>query len=150
MFRHAGLEVAVSFRSSSLCLLISTIDHGCFVPLQSLFKAYAFGAALTFSLLTIAAEAQVAKPQVMFSGFATLAAGKIIGGSHDELVDLDYQCPCFISDYAQNGVCEQKRLRLGPDSKLGVQGQVSSANGQYSLTGQLVSRGAAGGILARA
>jgi Gram-negative porin len=102
-------------------------------------------ATLAFSLLSHAAWAQDSKPQIFFSGFATAAAGKILGGSHDEAVDLDYHCPCFISDYAQNGVYENRRWRLGPDSKLGVQGQVSSADGRYSLTGQLVSRGAVGG-----
>ncbi len=108
-------------------------------------KALAFCAALTLILSAPAADAQNNKPQVLISGFATLAAGKILGGTHDEAVDLDYHCPCFISDYAQNGVYEQRRIRFGPDSKLGVQGQLSSSDGRYSLTGQLVSRGAAGG-----
>jgi Gram-negative porin len=114
------------------------------------FKITPLGAAFAISLLVFAAWvpatwAQDAKPQVLFSGFATLAAGKILGGNHDEAADLDYNCPCFISDYAQNGVYQQKRLRFGPDSKLGVQGQVASADGRYSVTGQLVSRGAANG-----
>ena len=108
-------------------------------------KAFAFCAALILVEPAHAADAQNNKPQVLISGFATLAAGKILGGSHDEAVDLEYHCPCFISDYAQNGVYEQRRMRFGPDSKLGVQGQVSSFDGRYSLTGQLVSRGAAGG-----
>jgi hypothetical protein len=81
------------------------------------------------------------------SGFGTFALGKVLSGTQDASVNQGYDCPCFISDYAQNGVYEGNRLQFKPDSKLGVQGQWSSANKQYAITGQLVSRGAANGAV---
>ena len=79
------------------------------------------------------------------SGFLTVAAGKIIGGTHDEATDQGFACPCFISDYAQGGVYEQGGWKFGPDSKLGLQGTASAENGRYALTGQVISRGAKDG-----
>ncbi len=81
------------------------------------------------------------------SGFLTATAGKVLGGTHDAATDGGYRCPCFISDYAQAGVYETGRLRAGPDSRLGVQGSVMSADRRYGATAQLVSRGAAGGAV---
>ena len=40
------------------------------------------------------------------SGFMTLAAGRVFGGTRDVAVDQGFHCPCFISDYAQRGVYE--------------------------------------------
>ncbi|HOY01643.1 MAG TPA: hypothetical protein PLV36_09080, partial [Zoogloea sp.] len=79
------------------------------------------------------------------SGFMTLAAGRVFGGTRDAAVDQGFHCPCFISDYAQRGVYEAGHWQAGPDSKLGLQGSVSAADGRFSLTGQAVSRGAANG-----
>jgi hypothetical protein len=76
------------------------------------------------------------------SGFVSVVAGKVLGGTHDAATDLGYRCPCFIADYAQNGVYESGGWRFGPDSKLGLQGTASIDRGRYALTGQLVSRGA--------
>lgn len=81
------------------------------------------------------------------SGFLTATAGRVLGGSHDPATDIGYRCPCFISDYAQGGVYESGRLRAGPDSRLGVQGSVMSADRRYGATAQLVSRGAAAGAV---
>lgn len=79
------------------------------------------------------------------SGFLTVAAGRILGGTHDPATEQGYNCPCFISDYAQAGVYQNRGWEIGPDSKLGLQGTVSAANGRYALTGQVISRGAAQG-----
>jgi hypothetical protein len=102
----------------------------------------------TVGLTTFASAAPSNNPEesaFSISGFGTFAVGKVLGGTQDAAVNLGYDCPCFISDYAQNGVYEGKRLQFKPDSKLGLQGQWSSANKQYSITGQLVSRGGANG-----
>lgn len=79
------------------------------------------------------------------TGFMTLAAGRVLGGTHDASVDQGFRCPCFIADYAQRGVYESGHWRAGPDSRLGLQGSVSAAQGRYTLTGQAVARGAANG-----
>jgi hypothetical protein len=79
------------------------------------------------------------------SGFGTLGVGKILSGTQDSAVNLGYNCPCAIVDYAQNGVYEGYKLRYKPDSKLGIQTQWSNPSKQYSITAQLVARGAANG-----
>ena len=79
------------------------------------------------------------------TGFMTLAAGKILSGTHDATVDQGFHCPCFISDYAQRGVYQAGAWQLGPDSRLGLQGTASADHGRYSVTGQVVSRGAMDG-----
>jgi Gram-negative porin len=123
--------------------------HQPFAPVSLNMKkpitSFVLAAALFGSSTTFAQSLPGNKPLVNFSGFATLAVGRIVGGSHDEAADLGYDCPCFISDYAQSGVYERRRAQFGPDSKLGVQGQISSPDQRYSITGQLVSRGAANG-----
>lgn len=75
------------------------------------------------------------------SGFLSLAAGKILKGTHEEATDLGYDCPCFISDYGQRGVYEGGGWQFGPDSRLGLQGNASVAAGRYSVTAQVVARG---------
>lgn len=81
------------------------------------------------------------------SGFLSATAGRVLGGTHDAETDVGYRCPCFIADYAQGGVYESGRLRAGPDSRLGVQGSVMSADRRFGVTAQLVSRGAANGAV---
>jgi hypothetical protein len=82
--------------------------------------------------------------QFSSAGFLSLVAGKVLGGTHDPATDQGYACPCFISDYAQNGVYATGGVRWAPDSKLGVQGTAATENGRYALTGQLVARGSRG------
>jgi hypothetical protein len=79
------------------------------------------------------------------SGFGTFAIGKVVGGTANATAGLGYNCPCFISDYAHNGVYEARSLSLKPDSKLGVQAQLATSDKTYSLTAQAVARGAANG-----
>ncbi len=76
------------------------------------------------------------------SGFLTVAAGKMLGGTRANVED--YNCPCFISDYAQASVYDgRSSLQWRPDTKLGVQGSASYNN--ISITAQVVARGATGG-----
>jgi hypothetical protein len=105
--------------------------------------------AATIGLTTISIQAQE-KPAVEFSGsgFLTLAAGKILGGTRDNADTnpnyLGYKGPHFISDWAQGAVYENKGVQLAPDSRLGLQGSaIFSPN--FSLTGQVVARGARDG-----
>jgi hypothetical protein len=103
-------------------------------------------ALLSFGVLTHSwALAAESGPSFTLSGFATLAAGKVLSGTHDPTVNQGYDCPCYISDYAQNGVYESKGVQLRPDSKLGLQGRLASQDQRYSLTAQVVTRGAADG-----
>lgn len=77
------------------------------------------------------------------SGFLTLAAGKMVGGTSHQTVS-GYQCPCFISDYANAGIYENDGINIGPDSRLGLQGTATFGK-DLSATGQIVSRGALDG-----
>ena len=73
------------------------------------------------------------------SGFLTLAVGKVLSGSVNGTNELGLECPCMISDYGQTSVYEPS-WSLKPDSKLGLQGTLLISE-QFSLTGQIVSRG---------
>jgi hypothetical protein len=81
------------------------------------------------------------------SGFLSAVAGKVLRGQSDPKTDLGYPCPCFISDYAQNGVYDSRGWQVGPDSRLGLQGTASVDAGHYSLTAQAVSRGSRNGTV---
>lgn len=94
--------------------------------------------------LSPAARAQEA-PGVDFSGsgFLTLAAGKVVRGDAPSSFN-GYRAPAFVTDYAQAGVYENNELSIKPDSRLGLQG-TTTFDPQFSLTGQVVSRGAQNG-----
>lgn len=78
------------------------------------------------------------------TGFMTIGAGKMLGGTRGNVTGLD--CPCFIADYAQAGYYDGRRsLQWGPDSKLGAQGSIMFDNRRITLTTQAVSRGASNG-----
>jgi hypothetical protein len=71
------------------------------------------------------------------SGFLTLAAGKMLDSKQDDAY--------FVADYGQAGIYEHgDGWTLGPDSKLGLQGSLVF-NPQWSVTGQVVARGARDG-----
>lgn len=103
--------------------------------------------ALAATLITFPAAAQLGNDsglEFSGSGFATFGIGKMLGGTKN--VAADYECPCFISDYAQAGVFDGRSgLQWKPDSKLGLQGTVAANNGRVSLTTQVVARGARDG-----
>ena len=95
---------------------------------------------MTFFVSSVHAE-QIGGIEYSGSGFLTVAVGKMLGGTHTNVED--YNCPCFISDYAQAGVYDgRSSLQWKPDSKLGLQGSASYYN--YSVTAQVVARGATG------
>jgi hypothetical protein len=78
------------------------------------------------------------------SGFLTVGAGFMLGGTHGPVQDK--QCPCFIADYAQNAIyAERGGLQFGPDSKLGLQGTATLPDPRFSATAQVVSRGSQNG-----
>ncbi len=103
----------------------------------------------TIGMTAMSSQAQE-KPAVEFSGsgFLTVAAGKIVGGSSDNAETnpnyLGYKGPHFISDWAQGAVYENKGLQFAPDTRLGLQGSAVFGPG-FSLTGQVVGRGARDG-----
>lgn len=90
---------------------------------------------------SLAAQAQEAHGvDFSGSGFLTLAAGKVVKGDAPSNFN-DYRAPAFVTDYAQAGVYENNGWSIKPDSRLGLQG-TATFNPQFSLTGQVVSRGA--------
>jgi len=121
----------VSLESASL-----TVPGGCVN--NKLLHAMAL-----FWLVILSSVTQAEGVEFSGSGFMTLAAGKILGGTSHQTVS-GYQCPCFISDYANAGIYENNGINIGPDSKLGLQG-TATFNKDFSATGQVVSRGARNG-----
>ncbi len=79
------------------------------------------------------------------SGFGNFTAGKILNGTYNAQADLDWACPCYVTDLAQNGVYQRRGWQVKPDSKIGIQGRLATADHRYSMTAQAVSRGAANG-----
>jgi len=77
-------------------------------------------------------------PEFSGSGFLSVGVGKMLGGTQSNVGD--YECPCFVSDYAQAAIFDGRSgLQWRPDSKLGLQGDVSFDS--FSVTGQVVARG---------
>lgn len=94
----------------------------------------------------VAAQAQETTKGVEFSGsgFLTLGVGKMLGGTRGKVADFD--CPCFVADYAQAGVYDGRSgLQWKPDSKLGLQGSAAFDDRRLTLTAQVVARGARDG-----
>jgi hypothetical protein len=90
--------------------------------------------------------AEIGGVELSGSGFMTIAAGKMLGGSSQNT--NDYNCPCFAADYAQAGVYDGRSdLQWNPDSKLGLQGSASFDERRFSVTAQVVSRGAQQGAI---
>jgi hypothetical protein len=91
------------------------------------------------------AFAQNAELETTVSGFGNVTAGKVLNGTYNAQAELDWDCPCYVTDLAQNGVYQRRRWQFKPDSKVGIQGRVATADHRYSITAQAVSRGAANG-----
>ncbi len=81
------------------------------------------------------------------SGFLTLAAGNMLGGTTQAGGNVnDYNCPCLPTDFGQGGIYDGRGgLQWKPDSKLGLQGSAALGGGGLSMTGQVVARGARDG-----
>lgn len=78
------------------------------------------------------------------SGFMTVTAGKMLGGTKSNVGG--YNCPCYVADYAQAAIYDGRNgLQWRPDTKLGLQGSASFDSNRFSVTAQAVSRGAQNG-----
>ena len=75
------------------------------------------------------------------SGFATLAAGRVLSGSRDQPL-FNYPCPCVIADYG-HGALYGPRWSMKQESKVGVQGTYNITP-DLSATAQVVARGVDG------
>lgn len=74
------------------------------------------------------------------SGFLTLGAGAVLGGTKAGVVGRN--CPCLTTDYAQAAVYDGRGdLQWKQDSKLGLQGTVVLPDSRFSVTAQAVVRG---------
>ncbi len=99
--------------------------------------------ALLFALMASNSHADDG-PEFSGSGFVTIAAGKILGGTSANVGD--YNCPCFVSDYAESAIYEDTGgVQWAPDSKLGLQGRVAFDNQKFSVTAQAVAHGSNSG-----
>lgn len=100
--------------------------------------------ALLCAAVSTNSRAEDAGPAFSGSGFLTISAGKMLGGTKGDVGG--FNCPCYVSDYAQAAIYDgRNRWQFGPDSKLGLQGSVAFDSNRFSITAQAVSRGAANG-----
>lgn len=107
----------------------------------SLKKMRRFILALTCALFAPVSFAGTEGVQFSGSGFMTLTAGQMLGGTPGNVGG--YACPCFVSDYAQAAIYQaHSGLQWAPDSKLGLQGSVALDDQRFSITAQAVARGA--------
>jgi hypothetical protein len=108
-----------------------------------MFKQNIYGTLLAVSLCFGTATAHADESSdwgLAGSGFLTVGAGMMLGGTHGQVQDK--QCPCFVSDYAQNAIYDGRGgLQFGPDSKLGLQGTATLPDPRFSVTAQAVVRG---------
>jgi hypothetical protein len=95
-------------------------------------------AAMTAATLTLPARADDA---FSVSGFATVAAGKVLGGDRTDDY-YRYPCPCFIADYS-HGALYAERWQIKQETKIGVQGTYTFTP-KLSATAQVVGRGVDG------
>ncbi len=90
------------------------------------------------------AEQQIGDFRFAGSGFMTLGVGQMLSGTRGAV--LDKNCPCLVTDYAQNGIYDGSGgLQFAPDSKLGLQGTAYFPDPRFSLTAQAVARGSQNG-----
>ncbi|NTV10510.1 MAG: hypothetical protein HGA47_07015 [Zoogloea sp.] len=113
------------------------------------FRNIPFAAALSSALLcvpSLASAVEFGGMDFNGSGFMTLGAGKMLGGSSGTV--SDFKKPVFVADYAQGGIYDgSSGLQWKPDSKLGLQGVATLPDRRFSVTGQVVSRGARDGAM---
>ena len=106
-----------------------------------------YGALLVVGLCALATTAHAEENNewgFAGSGFLTVGAGVMLGGTHGQV--LDRHCPCFIADYAQNAIFDDREgMQFGPESKLGLQGTATLPDARFSLTAQAVARGSENG-----
>jgi hypothetical protein len=79
------------------------------------------------------------------SGFTTIVAGKMLGGTKEGKAS-DLPRPLFVSDYAQGGIYDGRNgLQWKPDTKVGLQGIAKLPGSDFSVTSQIIARGARDG-----
>ncbi len=104
--------------------------------------------AITIGAMGSVSAAELGGVEFTGSGFLTVAAGKIVGGTKDNAAInpnyLGYKGPHYISDWAQGGVYEGDGLQYKPDTRLGLQGSAIFTP-KFSVTAQVVARGARDG-----
>jgi len=93
-------------------------------------------------LLIISAFHPVNAGEFRASSFVSIVAGAVIDGERqDPLNDNpDVKCPCFVTDWANNGFYEGSSWTTKQDSKAGVQ-LMYVLNDAVSVTGQVITRG---------
>ena len=108
-------------------------------PRTSRLSALAAGLGLlaALAIMPVRPAAAADSPIVTsFSGFMTVGAGKVLSGTQDQAVNQGYNCPCYVSDFAQGGVYESGGVRLGPDSRIGLQMRIATQDDRFGLVGQ--------------
>lgn len=71
------------------------------------------------------------------SGFSTIVGGKAYSGYNGDF--MNFKCPCFIGNYENGTVYENKKFTFKPESLVGVQGKYAF-NEQISATAQVIAR----------
>lgn len=122
---------------------VSPLPHGLGRTLRSVTTV---GTALALALCAGDAFAKTESPlpdglKVSGSGFYTLGVAKAVR-VRPAIPESGLRCECFVTEYSQGGVHEDGRLGYRADSKLGLQGAVATVDDRWSVTGQLVARGA--------
>lgn len=74
-----------------------------------------------------------------WNGFATIAGGKILSSQKNNPDYLDYDCPCFITDYNNGGIYEQGGVDFSQESRAGLQGSVQFTK-DLQAVGQIMGR----------
>ena len=93
-------------------------------------------------VLGMAAVALSASSQAVdfnWNGFATIAGGKIVSSQKNLPDYLDYDCPCFITDYNNGGIYEQGGMDFSQETRAGLQGTVTVTD-KLSAVGQIMGR----------
>ena len=57
---------------------------------------------------------------ISFNGFANFTAGEVVGGSNQGS-HLQYQCPCFVSNYEYGGIYQHTGVDVAQESMMGLQ-----------------------------
>lgn len=97
---------------------------GCFVAVFSLAVVPSLQAEVSYS----------------FNGFGTVAVGKVLSGDVADTDYVNYNCPCFITDYNNGGIYQSNdNWSFKEESRVGVQLNVNFTD-DLSLVTQVIAR----------
>lgn len=98
--------------------------------------------ALCLCPLAVQAESSLGGFDLQGSGFVTLGAGHIVNGTAGFIAGK--QCPCFISDFAQEDLYHNNAgyVQIAPHTKLGLQGSATHTASHFAITTQIILRDA--------